>query len=686
MRIVVIVQARTGSSRLPGKVLLDLAGKPVIQRVYERACKISGVDNVVIATTIDQQDDKLVDFCNSLAIPIYRGSVLDVLDRYYQAAKHYEADAIVRITGDCPLVDPLEVNKVVDKFVSGDFDYVSNTQPPMLPDGLDVSIGSFSAYEKSWKEAKLKSEREHVTQYIRKHPEKFRISSVEYNEDYSEHRWTIDEQEDYEFISKIYEKLAEKKLYGHLRDVLIVLAENPDLVKLNSGFNRDEGLIKSIKEDTKMIVNKNFAKSELLLKRVKSLIPAGASTYSKSYRYFCEGAAPAFLDRGQGSHVWDVDGNEYIDYVLALGPVIVGYNDERINQAVIEQMNKGMSFSLTTELEVALAEKLIEIIPCAEMVKFVKNGSDATTAAVRLARAFTKREKLLCCGYHGWHDWYIGTTQNDLGVPQCIKDLTIPFPYNDIESLETLFFENTGDVAAVIMEPMSLELPEPGYLEAVKEVTHQNGALLIFDEVVTGFRFGLSGAQGYFGVVPDMAAFGKAMGNGAAISAFVGRRDILKLIEEGAFVSTTFGGETLAIASALKTIEILEKENSFKKFTALGTKLLKGMKNIVSTLKIDDHVDFIGMPYHFTVKFKDTGRLTSFDLLSVFQQEAVKRGVLMLGTHNFCLAHTEEDIQETLEAYNHSFEFVRKAIKADSVDDILKGGKFSPIFKRDDSR
>ncbi|MCK4829584.1 aminotransferase class III-fold pyridoxal phosphate-dependent enzyme, partial [bacterium] len=485
MRIVVIIQARLGSTRLPEKVLLDLKGKPVIQRVYERACRIRRADDVVVATTLNTSDDRLSNLCKDNGIPLFRGSEEDVLDQYYRAAEHFQADAVIRITGDCPLLDPREVDKVVEMFMGHDFDYVSNTQPPMLPDGLDASIGSFIAYERSWKEAKLKSEREHVTQYIRNHPEKFNIGSVRYNENYSGQRWTIDEQEDYEFVSKIYEKLAEKKLYGYLRDVLMVLAENPDLAKLNSGFSRDEGLIKSIKGDTKMVVNKHFAKSGLLLKKAKSLISAASSTYSKSYRYFCEGAAPAFLDRGQGCHVWDVDGNEYIDYVLALGPVIVGYNDERINQAVIEQMNKGMSFSLTTELEVALAEKLIEIIPCAEMVKFVKNGSDATTAAVRLTRAFTKREKVLCCGYHGWHDWYIGTTQNDLGVPQCIKDLTIPFPYNDIESLETLFFENKGNVAAVIMEPMSLELPEPGYLEAVKEVTHQNGALLIFDEVVT---------------------------------------------------------------------------------------------------------------------------------------------------------------------------------------------------------
>ncbi len=431
----------------------------------------------------------------------------------------------------------------------------------------------------------------------------------------------------------------------------------------------------------------NFSKSNALLKRAKKSIPAAASTYSKSYRYFCEGAAPAILERGLGSHVWDVDGNEYIDYVLALGPVIIGYNDARINNAIIEQMKKGISFSLTNELEVILAEKLIEIIPCAEMVKFVKNGSDATTAAIRLARAYTKRDHVLCSGYHGWHDWYIGTTENDLGVPEAVKRLTHTFPYNDIRALESLFSAYKNEIAAVIMEPFSFDLPKPGYLESVKEITHQNGALLIFDEVVTGFRLGLSGAQGYFGVVPDMAAFGKGMANGMAISVVVGRRDILSLIEQGAFISTTFGGEALSIAAALKTIEILERERVFfDKFTKLGTLLRKGVEGIIAALDLKDCIEPIGLPIHFALKFKNLGNLKHFDLLSVFQQEAIQQGVLTIGAHNFCLAHSEEDIATTLQAYTHAFGMVKQAVQNDSLEGILLGGRFSPIFKRDASR
>ena len=430
----------------------------------------------------------------------------------------------------------------------------------------------------------------------------------------------------------------------------------------------------------------DFSASKALLARAKHSIPVAASTYSKSYRYFCEGAAPAFLRKGNGSHVWDVDGNEYIDYVLALGPIIVGYNQPEINKAIVDQMQSGISFSLTTELEVELAEKLIRIIPCAEMVKFVKNGSDATTAAVRLARAYTQRDIVLCCGYHGWHDWYVGTTQCDLGVPESVKQLTGTFAYNDIESLHKAFEQNKNRVAAVIMEPMSLELPESGFLESVKQLTHENGALLVFDEVVTGFRLGLSGAQGYFKVVPDMATFGKAMGNGMPISVIAGRRDVLSLIEEGAFISTTFGGECLSIAAALRTIEILEGADPFTRFTALGTRLMKGMSGIISDLELAGKVELIGMPYHFAVKFTDSGKLESVDLLSVFQQEAIRNGILTLGVHNFCLAHTESDIDTTIDAYRSAFELVKEALEHDSLSGILRGGKISPIFKRDDTR
>ncbi|KYK25257.1 hypothetical protein AYK26_02135 [Euryarchaeota archaeon SM23-78] len=429
-------------------------------------------------------------------------------------------------------------------------------------------------------------------------------------------------------------------------------------------------------------LNTNFRKSKLLLKRAKSIIPSAAQTYSKSYKYFCEGAAPAFLDYGKGGHVWDVDGNEYIDFVCALGPVTVGYNDERVNKAIISELRKGLSFTLPTELEIKLAEKLIQINPCAEMVKFVKNGSDATSAAVRLARAYTNRELVACCGYHGFQDWYIGSTENNFGVPQAVQKLTKTFHYNDIKSLKKIFENNKNKIAAIILEPCQNNGPENNFLENVKEITHKNGAVLIFDEVISGFRLALGGAQEYYKVTPDLASLGKGMGNGASISAIVGRREIMKLIDKGTFISTTFGGETSALVAALATIKILEKKSSFKHIWKLGNKWKKEIQKLIDNKNLNNVVEVVGLAPHCGVVFKDKRNLSKLDLFSVYQQTLIERGILSIGINNFCLSHTQKDVNTFIKAADLALEKVKEAIKANSVKGILKGGKFRPVFRR----
>ncbi|MBW1735929.1 MAG: aminotransferase class III-fold pyridoxal phosphate-dependent enzyme, partial [Deltaproteobacteria bacterium] len=253
-----------------------------------------------------------------------------------------------------------------------------------------------------------------------------------------------------------------------------------------------------------------YRKSKEFLTRAEKVIPLASQTFSKSHIQYPE-ASPYFLVRGKGSRVWDVDGNEYIDFVNGLLPVILGYCDPDVDKAVMEQMKKGVTFSLASPLECELAEMLVDLIPCAEMVRFGKSGSDATAGAVRVARAYTGRERVAVCGYHGWQDWYIGSTVRNKGVPECVRRLTHSFTYNDLSSLERLFDQYPGEIAVVILEPMNVEDPAPRFLEGVKEVTHKHGAILVFDEIITGFRYALGGAQELFGVVPDLAAVGKSM-------------------------------------------------------------------------------------------------------------------------------------------------------------------------------
>lgn len=428
---------------------------------------------------------------------------------------------------------------------------------------------------------------------------------------------------------------------------------------------------------------KSYEKSAELLKRALLVTPLAAQTYSKSYRYFCEGAAPVFLDRGEGCYVWDVDGNKYIDFICALGPITVGYNNKKVNDAVINQLQKGICFSLSTDLEVKLAEKVTKIIPCAEMVRFVKNGSDATFAAVKLARAFTKRDMVAACGYHGMQDWYIGSTANNKGVPAAVCALTKPFSYNDVDSLQQLFAQYPGQIGAVILEPIQGDGPEEGYLAKVKEVAHANGALLIFDEVVSGFRYALGGASEYYQVTPDLAAFGKGMGNGLPISAVAGRAEIMELIgTEGVFISTTFGGEALSLAGALATIELLEQPGVYQEFWRLGTRMMEGLKQLIAQYGIENVVNARGLAPHDGVSFNDIGSLSYLQIHSVYSQRMIDNGILTFAINNLNMSHTEKEIDMFLSAADQAFRDIKKAVEVNSVDGILNGAMVNPIFKR----
>lgn len=430
------------------------------------------------------------------------------------------------------------------------------------------------------------------------------------------------------------------------------------------------------------MLQRNHQNSNDLLIRAKEATPVGAQTYSKSYRYFCGDNAPYFLEKGDGAVVWDVDNNTYVDFILGLGAVTVGYNNQEVNSAITRQLERGISFSQATKQEIELAEKLISIIPCAEMVRFLKNGGDATTAAVKLARAATGRDIVAACGYHGMHDWYICSTTNNRGIPSQLGRLTKTFEYNDISSLERLFDENPKKIAAVILEPVQDNGPEGQFLHKVKELCNKEGALLIYDEVISGFRVALGGAQEKYNVVPDLAAYGKGMGNGLPISVVVGKKDILKLIEEGIFISTTFGGEALSIAGSLKTIEILERKDSFPHILNVSERLYQKSVQLVEEKGLSDIITMWGLPVHSGFQFADYKDLTSNDLLSVYQNSLLQNGILSLGINNFCLFHDFKQVDRHIEAVAVALDSVKKALEDNSVAAVFSGGKIDPIFKR----
>ncbi|BDD92216.1 glutamate-1-semialdehyde 2,1-aminomutase [Pandoraea sp. NE5] len=427
-------------------------------------------------------------------------------------------------------------------------------------------------------------------------------------------------------------------------------------------------------------MSQRYQQSETLLERALNTIPLGSQTFSKSRTQYPFGVSPYFIERGQGSHLWDVDGNEYVDMIGSLAAVTLGHRDPDVDAAVRAQLDSGVIFSLPHRLEMEVAEQIVKMVPCAERVRFGKNGSDATAGAVRVARAFTGRDHVAVCGYHGWQDWYIGTTLRNRGVPEATRALSHSWAYNDIDSLEAIFKAHPDQVAAVIMEPMNVVEPMPGFLAAVKALAHKHGALLVFDETITGFRYANGGAQELFDVTPDLATFGKGLANGYPVSAVAGRADVMQLMEE-VFFSFTFGGETLSLAAALATMRKLEREPVTATLTSQGLKIIDGLRSRIAALGAEDFLSVSGHPTWSFLLIKDTDRYSTWYLKTLFMQEMLENGILTFGTHNLSYSHSDADIDALFRAYDHTLPMLVRAVREGGIESMLKCKPLEPLFK-----
>jgi len=419
-----------------------------------------------------------------------------------------------------------------------------------------------------------------------------------------------------------------------------------------------------------------ITESQKLHARATGLIPAFAHTIAKGPTQYVDGVAPKYLQRAKGSHVWDVDGNEYLDYNMAIGPISLGYGYPAVDDAIRRQLEDGIAFSLIHPLEVEVAELVREVIPNAESVRYAKAGAEVTSAAVRLARAYTGRNKVLCCGYHGWHDWYIGITARNAGVPQAVKDLVFTFNYNDMDSVVAALDQ---DVACVILEPMTFDFPKDDFLHKLKAACEANGTLLVFDEMWTGFRWALGGAQEYFGVTADLVCYSKAIANGMPIAVLAGRADVMSLIDEHVFFFTTFGGEALSLAATQAT-----DKNVPADLAAKGQRLMDGYNDIATELGIRDVTYCKGHPARAMTVFDDKGG-QSLLMKSLVQQELIKRGILWSGFHNMCYSHTKADLDYTLEAFGEVLAELKGALEAGDLESRLRGRPVQPVFRRTDS-
>jgi glutamate-1-semialdehyde 2,1-aminomutase len=427
----------------------------------------------------------------------------------------------------------------------------------------------------------------------------------------------------------------------------------------------------------------SFGLSEKLFARAVEVIPGGSQTMSKRPGGYAPGAFPIYVERAKGSHVWDVDGNEYIDYTMALGPIVLGYAYAAVDQAIVAQLRKGIIYGLLHPLEILAAEAVCQAVPCAEMVRFLKGGAEATTAAARIARAYTGRELILNCGYRGWADQWTAqhTTPNARGVPECLRSTIVSFPYNDLAALQRLLKDRADEVALVFLDPVSAHEPSPEYLPGVRKLCDDQGVLLAFDEIVTGFRLAPGGAQEHYGVVPDLACFAKGIANGMPLAAVCGRREVMQTAEE-LLISVTYGGECLSLAALCACLEEYREKPVHEHIWKQGQALMEGFAE--AGRRRGAPFACTGLAPMSCPTFSYDGAKLNTDVWSLFLQETARRGVLVRrgGLLFVTYSHTDADVEATLAAVDEALAVIGEAVGTNTVRERLRVKEFAEGFRR----
>ena len=673
MKIVAIVQARTGSIRLPNKVMKPIKGIPMIEILLKRLSNSKILDHIVLATSKDVKNKNLINHVKSLGFACIQGSEDDVLERYLQAAEQSKADAIVRITGDCPLVDSVLVDECIHKFKECNVDYYSNTISPTFPDGLDIEVFKFSALKKAAEESTKSSHREHVTTYIKETDIFSKVNHFN-NQDLSELRWTVDDPEDFDVVSHIFEHFN-TNIYFSWKDVLNLYNEQPELFITNSGIQRNQG--------------ENMKTGQKLWKRAKRIIPGGNMLLSKRPEMFLPNQWPTYFSKAKGCKVWDLDGKEYIDMsIMGIGTNILGYGNPEVDQAVLNSVQSGNMSTLNCPEEVYLAEKLVELHEWSDMVRLARSGGEANAIAIRIARAASGRDKVAVCGYHGWHDWYLSSNignnkvlDNHLltgleikGVPRNLQNTVFPFHYNRFDELEALV--NTHEIGVIKMEVERSTEPKDDFLNKVRKLATKHNIVLIFDECTSGFRETFGGLHKKYSVEPDMAMLGKAMGNGYAITAVIGRREIMEEAQS-TFISSTFWTERIGPTAALKTLEIMEREKSWEIITKIGK-------------EIRDRIQKLANQHDLKILSKGIPALTGFDIDSknsleyktLITQEMLSDGYLAGNSVYVCTHHTPEVINGYFETLNKVFKLINECENGRDIKKLLKDEVCHTGFRR----
>lgn len=673
MKIVAIVQARMGSTRLPNKVMKPMGGLPMIELLLARLAKSKQIDQIVLATSTDERNTPLVEHVQKLGYTCVRGSETDVLDRYLVAARQAQADVVVRITGDCPLVDPALVDQVIAQFKAQGVDYLSNTAPASYPDGLDTEVFTLQALERAGSESQDPFDHEHVTPYLRK-PGLYKTGAMQHSEDLSGLRWTVDEPPDFEVVTQVFAHFA-PNIHFSWTDVLGLQRSQPALFAANHNIIRNEGA--------------SMGTGQKLWKRAKAVIPGGNMLLSKRAEMFLPEQWPAYFSKAKGCQVWDMDGNRYTDMsIMGIGTNILGYGHEEVDAAVRQTVDSGNMSTFNCPEEVYLAEKLVEIHPWADMARLARSGGEANAIAIRIARAASGRDKVAVCGYHGWHDWYLSANLGDdenlaghllpgldpKGVPQNLRGTVFPFNYNNYQELEDLV--NAHDIGVIKMEVVRNMGPEDNFLHKVRQLATDRGIVLIFDECTSGFRETFGGLHKKYGVEPDMAMFGKALGNGYGITATIGRREVMEAAQS-TFISSTFWTERIGPTAALKTLEVMERVKSWETITQTGLQIRERWQQLA-----DKHglgISHWGLPALTGYTFQSDNALAYKTLIT---QEMLAQGYLASNCVYVSTEHTTEVVDGYFAALDPLFATIKECEEGRDVMSLLKGPVCHGGFKR----
>jgi glutamate-1-semialdehyde 2,1-aminomutase len=650
-----------------------IGGTPMIGVLLRRLSAAQKVDQIVLATSDDPRNEALVGYVRTLGFSVFRGSEDDVLDRFYWAAKSAGADVVVRITGDCPLVDPAIVDCVITTLLESGADYASNVSPPTFPDGLDTEVFTFKALEAAWRKAAAAPEREHVTPFIRESDE-FSRANYAHVCDESRQRWTVDELEDFQVVEKVFKHFHPRRDFGW-GEVLALSREHVDWFLANQHLKRNEGI--------------QLGTGQKLWRRAKRVIPGGNMLLSKRAEMFLPEQWPTYFSRAKGCRVWDLDGREYIDMsVMGVGTNILGYGHPEVDNAVRQTISAGNMSTLNCPEEVFLAERLVELHPWADMARLARSGGEANSVAIRIARAASGRDKVAICGYHGWHDWYLAANLGDehnlaghllpglepRGVPQNLRGSVLPFRYNNFPELEELV--RVHAIGVIKMEVSRNTEPDVDFLQKVRKLASDNGAVLIFDECTSGFRQAFGGLHKLYGVEPDMAIFGKALGNGYAITAVIGRRAVMEAAQS-TFISSTFWTERIGPTAALKTLEEMERLESWEQITATGREITSRWRALAGKhgLSIETH----GLPALTGFSFVGPNSLSYKTLVT---QEMLERGYLAGTSTYVSTEHSPGIVDGFFEALDPVFALISECEGGKPVADLLKGPVCHSGFKR----